>query len=169
MEAEVVRDSLLHLAGELDPAVGGPPVDPVAAEQSRRRSLYFVHSHNDHHKFLALFDGANVLECYRRSESVVPQQALALSNSKFARQMAEKISAKLHARLGEASDARFVKAAFEAILATPPTPAEQAECEKALRELVDLLTTNKRPDPDRRARDDLVHALINHNDFVTIR
>ena len=32
-------------------------------------------------EFLALFDAANVSECYRRSESVVPQQALALANS----------------------------------------------------------------------------------------
>ena len=51
MEAQVVRDSLLHLAGELDPTLGGPSI-PVADEASRRRSLYFVHSHNEHQKFL---------------------------------------------------------------------------------------------------------------------
>ena len=31
--------------------------------------------------FLDLFDRPNVVECYRRSESVVPQQALAMANS----------------------------------------------------------------------------------------
>ena len=40
--------------------------------------LYFFHSHNEHNKFLDIFDDANVLECYRRTESIVPQQALAL-------------------------------------------------------------------------------------------
>src|SRR5262249_10365245 len=51
MEAQVLRDSLLHLAGELDPRIGGPSV-PVADEGSRRRALYFVHSNNDQNKFL---------------------------------------------------------------------------------------------------------------------
>ena len=31
--------------------------------------------------FLRLFDSPNVLSCYRRSDSVMPQQALALANS----------------------------------------------------------------------------------------
>src|SRR5205814_1822957 len=67
MEAEAVRDGLLHLSGELDSTMGGPPLD-LAREDARRRSVYFVHSHNDHHKFLSMFDGASVLECYRRAE-----------------------------------------------------------------------------------------------------
>jgi hypothetical protein len=162
MEAEAVRDGLLHLAGELDLTTGGPPIDPKD-EQSRRRSVYFFHSHNDQHKFLALFDGANVLECYRRSESIVPQQALALANSRFALGMAEKISNRLHQRLGEAPDERFIRAAFETILAGTPTDAELTECQKALTELVALTKDRK------RARADLVHALLNHNDFITIR
>ena len=72
MEAQVVRDSLLHLAGELD-LDDGRPVDPGrTTRSSRRRSLYFFHSHNDHQKFLSTFDDASVLECYRRAESIVP-------------------------------------------------------------------------------------------------
>ena len=34
-------------------------------------------------QFLATFDGPNVLECYRRTESVMPQQALAMANSRL--------------------------------------------------------------------------------------
>ncbi len=157
MEAEVVRDSLLHLAGELDLRQGGPPI-PVANEASRRRSLYYVHSHNDHHKFLALFDEAGVLECYRRAESIVPQQALALENSGTAQTAAEKIAR----RLGDQPDAVFVRAAFETILGTPPSADEQAACLEALHELTRLAGA-------ARARTDLVHALLNHNDFITIR
>jgi hypothetical protein len=125
MEAQVVRDSLLHLAGELDPALGGPSI-PVNDETSRRRSLYFVHSHNDHQKFLSMFDDADVKECYRRAESIVPVQALALSNSRFALAMARKVNDRLHAELGSASDSQFVRAAFEAVLAGAPTPAAPA-------------------------------------------
>ena len=71
-------------AGELDPAIGGPAIPPAQQDASRRRSVYFFQSHNEHHKFLSIFDDASVLECYRRSESLVPQQALALTNSDFA-------------------------------------------------------------------------------------
>jgi hypothetical protein len=166
MEAQVVRDSLLYLGGVLDRRLGGPPV-PVTEEGSRRRSLYFVHSHNENQKFLALFDDAPVRECYRRSESIVPQQALALSNSKLALEMASRINDGLHEELGKVSDREFVQAAFKLILAATPTAQEQAECEAALREWGLLL--KERADAQRRARGDLVHALVNHNDFITVR
>jgi hypothetical protein len=168
MEAQVVRDSLLHLAGELDLKLGGPPI-PLTDETSRRRSLYFVHSHNDHHRFLSVFDDASVLECYRRAESIVPQQALALSNSALALSMADRIAARLSQQLGNAVDTDFVPAAFEMTLGSRPTRAEQAECERALAQLLEVLKMNNQPDPSRRARASLVHALLNHNDFITIR
>jgi mono/diheme cytochrome c family protein len=168
MEAQAVRDSILHLAGLLDLSMGGPPV-PVADELSLRRSIYIVHAYNQHHKFLSAFDDANVLECYRRSESIVPAQALALSNSRFSLTMAAKISARLHDRLGPTSDARFISSAFEAILAVSPSPAERATCEQAIAELTRVLREQATADPGRRARDDLVLALLSHNDFITIR
>jgi hypothetical protein len=168
MEAQVVRDSLLHLAGELDLTMGGPPI-PVSNESSLRRSLYFVHSHNDHQKFLSMFDDASVLECYRRSESIVPQQALALSNSSLPLTTAAKINARLHEQLGSVADSQFIRAAFETVLAGSPTPAEQVACEQALARLTELLKKQGMPDPSRRARGDLIGALLNHNDFVTIR
>jgi hypothetical protein len=169
MEAQVVRDSLLQLAGELDQTIGGPPIDPIGQEASRRRSMYFVHSHNDHHHFLSMFDDASVLECYRRTESIVPQQALALSNSGFSLTEAAKITARLHEELGSVSEAEFVRAAFELILASSPTPGEQAECEQALRDLTELLRRAGAADAERKARADLVGALLNHNDFITVR
>jgi mono/diheme cytochrome c family protein len=168
MEAEVVRDSLLHLAGDLDGRVGGPPL-PATDESSRRRSLYFVHSHNDENRFLSTFDEASVLECYRRSESIVPQQALALANSKLTQASAARINARLHEQLGTAAGASFARAAFELILCDAPSPPEQAECERALAEWTNLLKDAHDPDPVRRARGNLVHALLNHNDFITIR
>jgi hypothetical protein len=64
MESQVVRDSLLHLAGELDPTVGGPPLTPKGP--SKRRGLYFIHSADEEDKFLTMFDNADILQCYRR-------------------------------------------------------------------------------------------------------
>jgi hypothetical protein len=169
MEAEVVRDSLLSLGGELDRTMGGAPVGLMNEETSKRRSLYFLHSHNDHHRFLVMFDGASVLECYRRAESIVPQQALALSNSKMALTSADKIAARLNTQLGAVTDAAFVRAAFETVLATAPTDAECAECEQAVVRLTEIGKKAGRADATLRARAALVHALLNHNDFITVR
>jgi hypothetical protein len=168
MEAQVVRDSLLSLAGDLDRTLGGPSV-PAGDETSRRRSLYFVHSHNEHNRFLSMFDDANVLECYRRAESIVPQQALALENSGAALTTAEKVAHRLTDQLGKASDADFIRAAFETVLCSRPTAEEQVECEQALTQWKALASGDKQPAVVLRARANLVHALLNHNDFVTIR
>lgn len=159
MEAQIVRDSLLSLSGELDLTLGGPSV-PVREEGSRRRSLYYFHSHNEHEPFLEMFDDASVLECYRRSESIVPQQALALENSALALRSAEKIAA----RLPSDSDAALITAAFTLILGSPPTPEEAAASQEALDAWRALA-----PDAPERARARFVLALLNHNDFVTIR
>jgi hypothetical protein len=161
METEVIRDSLLYLAGELEQHLGGPSI-PVADETSRRRSLYFVHSHNEHQQLLSMFDDASVLECYRRAESIVPQQALALENSRLAATSAAKIAQQLSDRLGDPTDAAFSRAAFVNVLSCLPTEPELAECTAALSQLKDLVGTV-------RARATLVHALVNHNDFITIR
>lgn len=166
MEAQVIRDSLLHLAGELDMTMGGPSI-PVNEEQSRRRSLYFVHSHNDHQQFLSMFDDASVLDCYRRTESIVPQQALALENSSLATQMAERIAMRLNAE--ETADDEFVRRAFVTLLATPPTPEEQQVTMEALAQLITLARRQQQLHPEVQARIRLIQALLNHNDFVTIR
>ncbi len=169
MDANVIRDSLLHLASDLDLTLGGAPVPMAQQDASRRRALYFFHSHNEHNKLLDIFDNANVLECYRRTESIVPQQALALWNSKLAMTMAGKINDRLHAKLKDADDTNFATAAFEMILGTSPTKDELAVCLESLAELRDALKNVKEPDRTKRARLQVVQALINHNDFVTVR
>ncbi|MDQ3624964.1 MAG: PSD1 and planctomycete cytochrome C domain-containing protein, partial [Verrucomicrobiota bacterium] len=108
MEGEAVRDAVLHLAGELDLTMGGPPV-PAKDEDSRRRTLYFTRSLQEQHRFLAIFDAPDVLECYRRLDSVVPQQALAMANSKLTLGMAPKIAERLARGLGPgATDEDFI-------------------------------------------------------------
>ena len=167
MEAQLVRDSLLHLAGDLDLTRGGPSI-PVGTE-SRRRSLYFVHSHNEHQKFLSMFDDASVLECYRRAESIVPQQALALENSPLATTMAGKIAQRIDAANPNASDRDYIRAAFLTVLSAEPTESEQATVLEALARLTEVAELKKRPNPAAQARTSLIHALLNHNDFVTVR
>jgi len=160
MEAQVVRDSLLQLAGALDAQLGGPSINP--GDAVRRRSLYFKHSRDQQDKLLKMFNDADHLQCYRRTESIVPQQALALSNSKLAIDMAGQIAGKI-----DGDD--FVGAAYELLLGRQPDAAERRECETALAELEQAAATAKKANPAQRARRGLVHALLNHNDFVSVR
>src|SRR4029079_17468400 len=71
LESEVIRDSILSLAGTLDVNKGGSPVASDKQDDSVRRSIYFFHSNNERNRFLTTFDGALVTECYRRNQSVV--------------------------------------------------------------------------------------------------
>jgi hypothetical protein len=173
LEAQAVRDALLWQAGTLDLSRGGPPVLPGEQESSRRRSLYFYHSNNDHNLFLSLFDDAGVKECYRRSQSIVPQQALALTNSRLVFDSSERIAARIAGQgAGEAAlpdDAAFVRRAFVMLLGFSPSQPEVAASLDAMAGWRALGASGSREGARDMARASLVRALINHNDFVTIR
>lgn len=174
MEAEVVRDSLLHLSGDLDRVLGGPEIAVKEADRNPRRSMYFKHSGVDTVEMLSEFDCASVTECYRRRESVLPQQALTMANSPLARRSARLIASRIKEP--------FIQTAFMTVLARRPSKQEQASCERFLTEQTNRFTqklTNftggpkvspaPAKEPKQRARENLVHVLLNHNDYVTIR
>ncbi len=167
MESQVVRDSLLSFAGKLDTQLGGPSIDPKA--NTTRRSLYFKHSPDQQNKFLEMFDDADVLQCYRRSESIVPQQALALSNSSLATQMAGYIEARISSSLENSENTVFIKAVFGSLLGREATDAEVRECEKFFADMATLAGESTPNEHQRRSRVQLVQSILNHNDFVTIR
>jgi hypothetical protein len=188
MESEVVRDSILSVAGRLDRQRGGPDLDPALAETSGRRSLYFRHAKEKMVDFLDQFDRPNVSECYRRSDSIVPQQALAVANSSLSLVQARILARELTARTGAAGPAQsqvgFVGSAFERILNRAPRNDEERLCDDFLRDQAIRLSKSETlhkftagsassiapaDDPEQRARENLVHVLLNHNDFVTIR
>ncbi|MBM83625.1 MAG: hypothetical protein CMJ78_23960 [Planctomycetaceae bacterium] len=176
MDAQVIRDSLLYLSSAMNSSMGGPSIKPTPKDNMFRRSLYFLHSRDDRAKFLAMFDDADIMNCYRRSESIVPQQALALSNSELSLTLAARISEQLAGEIIAripAEDGRrnreFVDRAIATILCRRPTAEEHALCLEALAEFTKLLTEQKASQPELNARVNLVHALLNHNDFITIR
>jgi len=168
LEAQVVRDCILALAGTLDATVGGPSVPPDRQAASQRRSVYFWHSDVERNVFLATFDDATVKECYVRDQSIVPQQALALSNAALVHDAAARITARITATAATpTSDEMFLDRAFSMVLHRGPTADERAACSAALARWRTLATTaGAAPDP---AFVHVVWALLNHNDFVTLR
>ncbi|MEZ6132225.1 MAG: PSD1 and planctomycete cytochrome C domain-containing protein [Planctomycetaceae bacterium] len=177
MEAEVVRDSTLSVASRLDRTMGGPEIPEGEGETNLRRSLYFRNTPNEKMLMLEVFDVADPNACYRRKESIVPHQSLAMMNSGLALDSARTLATEL------ADEDDFVTAAFTAVLARSPTPEEAERCQAFLRDHSDLLRqtpgqpfsaggTAQQPaaaDANLRARQNLVHVLLLHNDFVTIR
>ena len=144
---------------------------PLHSSMSPRRSLYFTQTMDLHERFLSMFDAADVLQCYRRDVSVLPHQALALTNSRVTLQMAANLAARLDRETlvsrGADRAESLAQAAFRCILTRQPALDEQAACVAFLRRAEKLLRA--KPGGDRRALESLVVALLNHNDFVTIR
>ena len=186
LDAELVRDGILHVAGSLDLSAGGAEIDYRQGENVPRRSVYFQHAYEKQMNFLVLFDAASVNECYRRSESIIPQQALAMSNSSLSLTQSRRLARRLdkETSAAKAPDAAFVRAAFEQVLSRPATKEEIAACREFLDDQAARLadpskltpfTGGAKPklapsgDPRLRARENLVHVLLNHNDFVTVR
>jgi hypothetical protein len=99
----------------------------------------------------------------------VPQQALALENSELASELAAKIASQVSAMPDIDTDEAFVKAAFQTILSVDGNEQEVAAAVAAMQEFRSLTAAPESADAASKSRTMLIHALINHNDFVTIR
>ncbi|MGV3530845.1 MAG: DUF1549 and DUF1553 domain-containing protein [Chthoniobacteraceae bacterium] len=169
LEAELVRDNLLYVAGSLDATLGGPEIDHAQGLTSRRRSMYLRLAAEKEVEFLKIFDGPSITECYQRHTSVIPQQALAMGNSEITIAQARVLAAKITEQVGDDSEA-FIRAAFVRILARPVTAEELAACRKFIGAEKDGVQFVSNPAPDlTKLRERLILVLFNHNDFITIR
>lgn len=163
MEAEVVRDSLLYIASDLDTSSGGRSLENTRALTTNRRSLYYetYPEAGGANPLGELFDAPNPFECYRRTSTIVPQQALALNNSDFVHEIAQKTVLRIEKLLGSPADTQsgraFVQSAFMIVLSRSPSEVEFSKCEAFLSSYGD------------DARAGLIRVLINHSDFVSIQ
>jgi mono/diheme cytochrome c family protein len=84
LDFEATRDSLLAVAGRLDPALGGPPVRNILAPASGRRTLYGFLDRLQVPGLYRTFDFPSPdTSSPRRDSTTVPQQALFLMNNPF--------------------------------------------------------------------------------------
>ena len=179
MEAEVVRDSLLSVAGLLDLTPGGQELENSEALTTWRRSLYYAvyPEQGGRNELGELFDAPDPLDCYRRTASIVPQQALALTNSDLVHKVSTQVANRIPdcagnvvqsaagtapslnvSPAGSIAADTYIYTAFELILSRPPSASEISLCLEFLK-----------PEDTLENRQSLVRALLNHNDFVTIR
>jgi hypothetical protein len=164
MEVEVVRDSLIELAGKLDSTMGGQELENKDIFSTWRRTLYYSCQPEEDGKSQLgmLFDGPDASDCYRRTRTVIPQQSLALTNSPLVHELSPLIAKRIETawNSGESipSDS-FVVEAFRMILNRAPTDEERGLCEQYVSIGPDL----------QSQRASLVRALLNHTDFITVR
>ncbi len=119
MDAEQIRDSLLHVSGALDPKMGGPSVD--LGGTSSRRTVYGKVSRFKLNEYLQLFDFPSPgMSAEKRFTTSVPLQRLFLMNSPFVQQQAELLARRVAAEPDQ--KARIVKAYSLVFGRTPTLP-----------------------------------------------
>lgn len=123
LEVEPWRDSMLAVTGELDRAVGGPPID-LASGGNKRRTVYGFISRHQLNDLLRLFDFPDPnITSDRRSVTTVPLQQLFVLNSDFMTQRAKALSNRLNTNR-DASDAAKIQQAFISLYSRLPTSDE---------------------------------------------
>jgi hypothetical protein len=137
LQAEYVRDAMLSVAGDLDPALGGSLLatkdrDYVTNDQSNdkasydapRRSLYLPIIRNAMYEVFTAFDYADPsVHLEQRPESAVAPQALVLLNSPLVRQQSSQLAQRV-LREATTMDARIDRL-WQLAYQRAPTAAER--------------------------------------------
>jgi hypothetical protein len=144
LEAEVIRDSLLAVSGQLRPENGGPPFfpavddailrraptwwEPSPLEERNRRTIYMLQYRSLQLPFLKAFNGASLNEsCSVREVTTVTPQVFALFNSKFVLRQSQAMADRIRDETG-GEPGRQVERAFQLALQRSPSDRERASC-----------------------------------------
>jgi hypothetical protein len=172
LEAEIIRDQILAVAGNLDRNLGGPCVyphiDPKLFQSSTkrtwpgkpdddpstwRRSLYVYSKRSIRYPLFETFDQPNLINsCDRRNRSTIAPQALLLMNNNFVLTEAGYFAERLRREAGDDARAQAQRA-YQLALGRAPTAFERARTMEFIRS-----------GPNGLA--EFCHAMFNLNEFV---
>ncbi len=167
-EGEVVRDSVLAVAGKLSEQRYGPPIAVYAKGDGsvetnddaggNRRSIYLLVRRSQHLTLLDLFDTPLMeVNCPERNVSTVPLQALALLHGPFSERNAAAVGDRLmHFASDDAARIRF---AFVLLFGREPRPAESEKVGK-------FVSAVKSSDGERVAWTQVALVFLNSNEFL---
>jgi mono/diheme cytochrome c family protein len=145
LEAEIVRDAMLSVAGTLDRRIGGPAIfpyiDPDLFEKSSRRdwkglpdsdpatwrrSLYVFSKRSIRYPMFEAFDQPNLVNSTdRRNRTTIAPQALILMNNPMVLFQAKRFAGRLRAEAGSDAAAQ-VDRAYQLALGRPADEVERA-------------------------------------------
>ncbi|MDE3198293.1 MAG: DUF1553 domain-containing protein, partial [Acidobacteriota bacterium] len=152
LEAEEIRDSMLMVAGKLNPRIGGPsvmiPIDNDLVKMLKRpqywvpakdtaeydrRTLYMIYKRNLQLPFMGVFDAPDMqLSCPRREQSTHAPQALELMNGQMSNELAADFAERLTKE--RRTSAARIDLAWRLAAGRPPTPKERLLASKYLSE-----------------------------------
>ncbi len=163
MDIEAWRDSILCVTGELEPELGGPPVENI--ERSRRRTVYAKVSRNGDvfasDAFLRRFDFPLMRATVtKRPNSIVPQQYLFLLNSQFMVDRAGALVNRLHAMASD--DQQRIETAYQLLYGRAVEPAE-------LRLGMRFLSIKSQNQTKLPAWEQYAQTLLGANEFMYVR
>jgi hypothetical protein len=179
-EGEVLRDSILAVAGKLSGQRYGPPVavavkpdgsvETADDAQGNRRSVYLIVRRSQHLTLFDLFDTPLMeVNCPERTVSTVPLQALALLHGPFAERGAAALAERI-LREAPANDADRVGFAFRLVFGREPRPAESAKVVRFVAAIVaeDAAARKDRAAAVKAAWTQVALVLLNSNEFVYV-
>ncbi|MFT4555581.1 MAG: cytochrome c553 [Planctomycetaceae bacterium] len=181
MEAEVVRDTLLSVAGQLDltpygkpDGVTARPDGLVTSERSVagwRRSIFVLQRRTKIPTLLENFDSPQMgPNCLERNESIVAPQALHLLNNGMVHELARHFADRVIDRAGRDPSAQ-IHEVYRQALSRRPTAEEEGTANTALVKLRKHWRENAAATDDSAARDSLAsfcHAIMNSAEFLYI-
>ena len=123
LDVESMRDSLLFVAGQLDPTTGGKAAN-LADEANKRRTVYAYVSRRRLDTMLGLFDFPNpTVTSPRRILTSTPLQGLFFLNSGLVMEAADALAERLQEEAGDNSRAR-IRRAYRVVFGREPTGDE---------------------------------------------
>jgi hypothetical protein len=132
LDFEALRDTLLDVAGKLDRAVGGLPVDLESEPFTTRRTVYGLIDRQNLPGVFRTFDFANPdTSSQQRFHTTVPQQALFLMNSAFVVEQARGLARRAEAS-GAKTPAETIQALYRFVFQRQPMRSELEAGEKFL-------------------------------------
>ena len=183
MEAEVVRDTLLSVSGQLDLTPFGSPdgvterpdglITSSRTAAGWRRSIYVLQRRTKIPTLLENFDAPQMgPNCLERSEATVAPQALHLLNNEMVHELADHFADRVIQRVGSAAAAADqIHDTYRLALSRPPTAEEQDTATTALLSLQKHWRESAGATNESAARNSLAsycHAIMNSAAFLYI-
>ena len=181
LDFESFRDSLLAIAGRLDPKLGGQPVNITDEPYSYRRSIYGYIDRGNLPELMAHFDFSDPdMPNSKRTTTIVPQQALFLMNSPMAVDVARRVVDRPEFKRAD-NDLRRIFAIYRIMFQRQPGPKEieigtnfvqrekskQAEVDKLAPEIAKKNAEIQKRVDDLKGRDnDARRAVQNEGEIV---
>jgi hypothetical protein len=164
LEAEIIRDSMLAVSGQLDPTMFGPgTLEPA----HKRRSIYFMIKRSQLIPVLQIFDSPEPLVSVGdRPATTIAPQALVFMNSPQVREYAEGFSKRLVER--QLDDSELLRQAYLTALGREPKPEEREATLKFLQIQTESYAMANLPNPKETAVADMCHTLFGLNEFIYI-